>query len=65
MLDTKHPTNSSMGLASGMLPESTVISNLKRKLDILEGSGHNSACGLLGGFWGAGAEIGLGYLQTI
>jgi len=55
MLATKQPTNSHMSLASGMLPGSTVINNLKRQLDILEGSGHNSACGSLGGFgWGEG-----------
>jgi hypothetical protein len=54
MLATKQPTNSRMGLPSGMLPGSTVINNLKRKLDILEGSGHNSAYASLGGFGGAG-----------
>jgi hypothetical protein len=59
MLATKQPTNSHMSLAGGMLPGSTVINNLKRKLDILEGSGHNSACGSFGGFgWGGGLRLG-------
>lgn len=66
MLATKQPTNSRISLASGMWPESTVINNLKRKLDILEGPGHTSACGRVGGFVaGGGGEIGLGNLKTI
>lgn len=50
MLDTKQRTNSRMSLATGMLPGRAVINNLKRKLDILEGSGSNTTCGSVGGF---------------
>jgi hypothetical protein len=56
MLATKQPTNSRMSLANGMLPGSTVINKLKRKLGILEISGHNSACVSLGGYGGGGGR---------
>lgn len=43
-------------LESGMLPGSAIINNLKRKLDILQGSGHESACWSVCGFGELGVD---------
>jgi hypothetical protein len=49
MLVPRQPTNSHVNLAGGMLPRRTAINDLKMKRDMLEGFGHNSAFGSVGG----------------